>query len=42
MNSSTRLLLLSFACSSVTISINHSHFVKGDDDDDDDDSTHFL
>jgi hypothetical protein len=39
MNSSTRLLLLSFMIVVLftTISINHSSFVKGDDDDDDDD-----
>ena len=38
MNSSTRLLLLSFMIVVLftTISINHSSFVKGDDDDDDD------
>jgi hypothetical protein len=38
MNSSTRLLLLSFMIIVLftTISINHSSFVKGDDDDDDD------
>ena len=40
MNSSTRLLLLSFMIVVLftTISINHSSFVKGDDDDDDDDN----
>jgi hypothetical protein len=39
MNSSTRLLLLSFMIVVLftTISINHSSFVKGDGDDDDDD-----
>ena len=39
MNSSTRLLLLSFMIIVLftTISINHSLFVRGDDDDDDDD-----
>ena len=38
MNSSTRLLLLSFMIVVLftTISINHSSFVKGDDDDDND------
>ena len=40
MNSSTRLLLLSFMIVVLftTISINHSSFVRGDDDDDDDDN----
>ena len=40
MNSSTRLLLLSFMIVVLftTISINHSSFARGDDDDDDDDN----
>ena len=43
MNSSTRLLLLSFMVIVLftTISINHLSFVRGDDDDDDDDGNDF-
>ncbi len=43
MNSSARLLLLSFMVIVLftTISINHLSFVRGDDDDDDDDDNDF-